>query len=300
MSIIKSFSVGAGDMFYIEHNSDNFTTIDCNYVDEESRDAIFSEIKGRASKKGVTRFISTHPDEDHIKGISDFCEQVGIINFYVVKNEATKSEETESFKKYCELRDDSKTAYYVYKGCQRRWMNLSNEERGCAVINFLWPDTSNQEFQDALTDAKEGTAFNNISPIFTYHMSNGVKAMWMGDMEHDFLEKIKSSVSWPEIDILFAPHHGRDSGKVSSDVLKKLNPKIIVIGEAPSKNLNYYSGYNTITQNSAEDITFVCGDSRVHVYVNNFNYNVEFLEDDKAYDVSRGHYIGSFTPKGAL
>jgi len=36
------------------------------------------------------------------------------------------------------------------------------------------------------------------------------------------------------------------------------------------------------------------------VYVNNFNYNVEFLEDDKAYDVSRGHYIGSFTPKGAL
>ena len=27
MSIVKSFSVGDGDMFYIDHNSDNFTTI---------------------------------------------------------------------------------------------------------------------------------------------------------------------------------------------------------------------------------------------------------------------------------
>lgn len=29
MSVVKSFSVGEGDMFYIDHNSDNFTTIDC-------------------------------------------------------------------------------------------------------------------------------------------------------------------------------------------------------------------------------------------------------------------------------
>ena len=28
MSKIKSFSVGNGDMFYIRHNTDNFTTID--------------------------------------------------------------------------------------------------------------------------------------------------------------------------------------------------------------------------------------------------------------------------------
>ena len=28
MSKVKSFSVGNGDMFYIRHNSDNFTTID--------------------------------------------------------------------------------------------------------------------------------------------------------------------------------------------------------------------------------------------------------------------------------
>ena len=62
MSIIKSFAVGNGDTFYIEHNFDNFTTIDCCY--EESREVNFKEIKLKSSKKGVTRFISTHPDED--------------------------------------------------------------------------------------------------------------------------------------------------------------------------------------------------------------------------------------------
>lgn len=37
MSIIKSFSAGNGDMFYINHNSDNFTTIECCYEDDDSR-----------------------------------------------------------------------------------------------------------------------------------------------------------------------------------------------------------------------------------------------------------------------
>lgn len=32
MSVIKSFSVGNGDMFYIKHDTDNFTIIDCNLI----------------------------------------------------------------------------------------------------------------------------------------------------------------------------------------------------------------------------------------------------------------------------
>ena len=34
MTVIKSFSVGLGDMFYILHGSDNFTIIDCNLTGE--------------------------------------------------------------------------------------------------------------------------------------------------------------------------------------------------------------------------------------------------------------------------
>ena len=52
MSIIKSFSVGEGDMFYIKHNSSNFSIIDCCLDDdnkEEIVDEIISEFSGGVS-----------------------------------------------------------------------------------------------------------------------------------------------------------------------------------------------------------------------------------------------------------
>ena len=43
MSIIKSISVGNGDLFYIKHGSSNFTIIDCN-MDETNKKEITDEI----------------------------------------------------------------------------------------------------------------------------------------------------------------------------------------------------------------------------------------------------------------
>ena len=82
MSTIKSFSVGDGDMFYINHNTDNFTIIDCNYYDEYQRDIVFGDIKTLSSNKGITRFISTHPDEDHIHGLEKLDDLIYIPNFH--------------------------------------------------------------------------------------------------------------------------------------------------------------------------------------------------------------------------
>lgn len=305
MSIIKSFSVKdkngeQGDMFYIQHNTGNFTIIDC-CLNDATQDDIVNEIIEKKNGKNITRFISTHPDEDHICGLEFLDEKIDILNFYCVNNFATKKDESDSFKHYCELRDDTKKHYFVEKGCKRKWMNDSDKNEqpdyGSSGIDFLWPVPSNEEYKDALKKASEGTEFNNISPIFTYSLNSGVKAMWMGDMEHDFLEKIKDLVDWKEVDILFAPHHGRSSGKVSSDVLKKLNPQIIVIGEAPSPHLDYYKGYNTITQNSAKDITFSCESGKVHVYVSDENYTVDYLNNEYKMNKDNEYYIGSFDAK---
>ena len=297
MSIVKSFSVGDGDMFYIKHNSDNFTTIDCctysdgRTVDWDLFNEHLAEIKSESRGKNITRFISTHPDDDHISGLEEYENQIGINNFYCVENEATKSDETDDFDKYCELRDGGKH-YYLFKGCRRKWMNISDEERDNSRITCLWPVTTNEDFKTALQIAKDSGSPNNISPILQYSLGNGVKIMWMGDLEKDFIEKIKNVVRWNEIDILFAPHHGRDSGKLPKDVLNELNPKIIVIGEAPSVNLNYYQGYDTITQNSAGDIVFECVENKVHIYVSNDNYSVDYLDNEYKLD-TYGTYIGT-------
>lgn len=308
MSIIKSFAVcddngEAGDMFYIKHNSSNFTIIDC-CITEDRQKSIIDEILKERNEKAITRFISTHPDEDHICGLKYLDDKLGLPNFYCVENEATKSDPSDSFLHYCKLRNDEKKHYYVYKGCSRKWMNENDptdgKNYGSSGINFLWPDTSNEDFMEAQDLAEEGTAYNNLSPIFTYKLSNGIKAMWMGDMESDFLDKIKDQVDWPKVDVLFAPHHGRDSGKVPEDVLKKLNPRIIVIGEAPSKHLNYYSNYNTLKQNSARDILFDCVGNKVHIYVSATDYawDTSFLDNEITGNSDYGNYLGSFTVKG--
>jgi len=289
MSIVKSLSVGNGDMFYIKHNSDNFTIIDCS-LDESNKRRILKEINKEREGKGITRFISTHPDQDHISGLDYLDTELELLNFYCVKNEASKEDETDDFEKYCELRD-SKKAYNISKGCQRKWMNQKDEERGSSGINIHWPVVSNQYFKDALQIAKDGGSPNNISSIIEYTLNGGVNILWMGDLETEFLENIEDELTLPKVDILFAPHHGRYSGKVPESILEKLDPKIIIIGEAPSKHIDYYDGYNTITQNSAGDITLDCVTGKVHIYVSKENYSVDFLDNESMSDFD--YYIGT-------
>ncbi|SDR29382.1 Metal-dependent hydrolase, beta-lactamase superfamily II [Rhizobiales bacterium GAS113] len=277
MSIVKSLSVGHGDMFYIRHDSDNFTIIDC-YLSEDNQEDIVQELKTESKEKGVTRFISTHPDEDHIQGIAYLDKEMPIVNFYCIKNEATKEDESDSFKHYCSLRDSDK-AYYVKKGCTRRWMNQANEERGPSGINILWPDASNANFNDELQNAKNGTKFNNISLVASYTAANEARMLWLGDLETSFMKSIEDHISLSHVHVVFAPHHGRDSGKIPDSWLDKLKPKIIVIGEAPSRHLNYYAGYDTLTQNMAGDITFDCDDAgKIHIYASNEEYEVDYLD----------------------
>ena len=111
---------------------------------------------------------------------------------------------------------------------------------------------------------------------------------------------------------MFAPHHGRKSGKLSSDILDKLDPRIIVIGEAPSRDTHYYNNrvqnhkdiaqdyaegieyysekaYNTITQNSAGDILFNALDKETDIYVSKENYskdldNVSIKKSAKSFE----------------
>lgn len=272
MSVIKSFSVEEGDMFYIDHNSDNFTIIDCNFDERSDDENILDEILRKCRANGITRFISTHPDQDHISGLKYIDDEIGISNFYCVENNATKAEPTIDFDKYVQLRDSSK-AFYIEKDCSRKWMNQNSNERGSSGLNILWPDTSNPHYQEVLNQVAQGESPNNTSAIIKYQLQEGVKALWMGDLEKDFMLEIEDEVEWPEnIDVLFAPHHGRKSGKIPTSILHKINPKMVIIGEAPTENLDYYDGYNKLTQNSTKDIVLDCGTHIVDVHVRSDSY----------------------------
>ena len=302
MSIIKSFSVGDGDMFYIKHNSSNFTVIDCCLSDDNCED-IVDEIIEEKKNKDISRFISTHPDEDHVQQLDYFDDKTTIINFYCVKNSAKKDPETEGFKRYKKLRDGDK-AFYLRKGCQRKWMNQSGKgdngvDYGCAGINILWPDVDNSDYKEALNNSEAGESPNNISCIIKYSLEGGVTAIWLGDLETEFMEKIIDDVSLPKTNLLFAPHHGRKSGKIPQKWIDAMDPDIIIMGEANANDSDYasYPNHNKIRQNSAKNITFECVGYKVHCYSSNPNYSVDFLDNEGA--SSFYHYFGTLNINNA-
>jgi beta-lactamase superfamily II metal-dependent hydrolase len=288
--MIKSFAVGVGDMFYINHNSDNFSIIDC-FLNEENTDIILKQVGPLSRSKGITRFISTHPDEDHIRGLEALDDEITIINFYVVKNNATKEEETESFKKYRELHDDPKKAFYINKRCERRWMNRSDEERKTSGISILWPDRNNEHFKEALAEAEAGGSPNNISAIIKYSLEEGASVIWFGDMHREFMEKIENDFDTSPVDIAFAPHHGRRTGRIPPSVLKKLSPKIVILGEAAVDDLDHYSGYNQIPQNVVGDIILECVTNKVHIFTSK-PCTARFLDDEKR-TLEGAYYLGT-------
>lgn len=293
LSIIKSYSVGNGDMFYIDHNSDNFSIIDC-CLNNQNQEKILDEVLKISKRKGIVRFISTHPDEDHIHGLELLNKKLNITNFYCVRNNAKKENYSISFEEYKKLRDSNK-AFYITKNSQRKWMNQGDAVRGSAGINILWPDESNIYFKRALQKVENKESANDISAIIQYKLSNGITALWLGDLTTEFMEKIENKVNWKKVDLLFAPHHSRKSGRIPTSILSKLNPKLIVVGEGSSKDLYYYSEYNTITQNKSGNIVFDCVEKDIHVYVSEFNYINEHLQKRK--NISQNYkglkYIGS-------
>jgi hypothetical protein len=77
-------------------------------------------------------------------------------------------------------------------------------------------------------------------------------------MHKDFIEVIQTELQISKTNLVFAPHHGRRTGRIPKSLLQRLSPEIIVIGEGATEHLDYYAGYNTITQNSAGDVIFEC------------------------------------------
>jgi beta-lactamase superfamily II metal-dependent hydrolase len=275
-------------MFYINHGNEEFTIIDC-CLEGDKKEANLALIALLSKRKGITRFISTHPDEDHLTGLTELDEKICIANFYCIKNAATKEDESADFIKYKELRDSDK-AYFISEGCNRKWLNVGDEERGSSGIQVLWPKLESQDFKNALQAASEGGSPNEISAVVKY-TREGMTFLWMGDLETAFMEAIENDISLPKVDILFAPHHGRDSGRIPDTMLETMSPKVIIVGEAPSEHLHYYPGYNTITQNSAGDIHFECNGGKIHIFTSN-DYSVDFL-DAENWTLAGFTYIGT-------
>lgn len=115
------------------------------------------------------------------------------------------------------------------------------------------------DFQNVLTSAEDGGSPNNLSTILKYSLEDGVTMLWMGDLETDFMKTIEYEIELPYVD---AAHHGR--ARMPSTWMAQMDPKVVVLGEAPPEHLECYPGRDHIRQNATGDITFDCVEGMTH------------------------------------
>jgi beta-lactamase superfamily II metal-dependent hydrolase len=229
--------------------------------------------------KSIFRFIVTHPDMDHLDGIKDLFEEFSIWNFWDTNNKKEISDKAisggynmEDWKFYKSVRDGNitpNTRLTYYSGNSNLYYNED-------YIEILSPTPSIIN----ICNEKENWNDSSYVLLYTPPKANGDnwKILFAGDSEDLTWEHIKKNHSKKveNIDVLFAPHHGRDSDR-NFDFLKIIKPKVTLFGNASSKHLAYtkYPG-TRITNNQAGYVILDISLEHIKIFVKNFEFAKDF------------------------
>lgn len=237
----------------------------------------------------IFRFIITHPDMDHLDGIKDLFDEFSIQNIWDTCNNKEISDKANSggynmddWKFYKKIRD---TKYEHPKRLTYYATNV-NDYYNQDYIQILSPTP------ELIKHCNDKENWNDSSYVLLYtppkEGGGNWKILFAGDSEDktweyilkNFEEEVKN------IDILFAPHHGRDSGR-NYDFLKIINPTITLFGNASSKHLAYNS-YPPIriTNNQAGYVILDIQKDKISFYVKNYEFARDFRNNRRWTDPS--------------
>ncbi len=245
---IHFLDVGEGDCTVIEHKTIEHETNRVSVIDicKGNTDPIkYLKEYIKPKPEYIFRFILTHPDMDHLTGFKDLFTHFEVLNFWDRKHQKEikefKSEYEEQdwncYQKYrsSSEEEESPKVLTLYRGAQNKYYN----EDGLHIIS---PTKDLEEQCDKNED------WNNMSYVIL-HKVYGKKILYCGDSEdlawNDILKDINQKDLLKDIDILFAPHHGRGSGgDKENKYLDTLNPKLAILGNASSEHKGYSLFYN--------------------------------------------------------
>lgn len=314
MSVVHFLNVLEGDCNIIQHDTGRVTVIDVsnadNHIDTESEKKMkvsASRIKMYSmdvpqGKKNygqkkipdnpidylsglgvnqVFRFVVTHPDMDHLDGIKDFFDSFSVINIWDTDNKKEiedfngggyNSEDWEFYKTIRDKKPENRKTFYAGDSVQ-----YFNED----LIHILAPT------KELLVEANESDDYNDSSYVLLHTPPRNGGKQWKilfaGDSHDKTWEYIidKHSALVSNVDILMAPHHGRDS-KRSYDFLKTLKPKVTLFGNASSEHLAYGSyPEDRITNNQAGYVILDVNPENLNIYVKNKAFADDYRNNPK-------------------
>lgn len=277
-------NVGHGDCTFIKHANGHLTMIDVNNsksLPEEDQVALaarhhvsrlmfkgagvfgksledqYEELlvdpyefyKDILGGESIFRYIQTHPDLDHMSGLSRFFwqERVDLINFWDTKNSREIDEADFEGTRY------DYSDWLVYKLLQAG-MRRDNETHTVlrlnagAVGDFYTGDGlsifSPSSYLESEVD-KDGKR-NNLSYVLRMEHA-GRRVIFPGDAESAAWNSIMINVSEADLDcdILKASHHGRESG-YHKEATDAMDPAVVVcsVGKVPATDASdEYEGH---------------------------------------------------------
>jgi len=234
----------------------------------------------------VFRYIQTHPDLDHMRGLTALTQDRKLLNVWDTKHDKTPEfqrdsdeEEWATYQKFhsSQISEQEKgyseeTVVQLYRGSQGRYWNqdLSGTEGHKIEILSPTPDI-------VATANKEGKT-NNLSYVLRL-TCNGWKIILAGDAEsavwEDLVEQHGEDL---KCDVLKASHHGRDSG-YHQKAVELMSPQytIVSVGKKPetdaSNKYRQYSDYVWSTRWKG-NITLMIDDSGKAVIDSQYNRGV--------------------------
>lgn len=225
----------------------------------------------------VWRFILSHPDMDHMDGIDPLFREKRVVNYWDSGVRRRKpqfnggSPDSEAdWDRYQSILDGTEQGLQVLQKQHGASFAHANEPKGDHDgLRILAPDRKLVASVDDET--------NDASYVVLYHSAGG-KILMPGDAHDEtwgfVLQNYPEAIS--DCSILVAPHHGRDSN-MDFSFLEVVNPKIVLMGAANSKDLAYdkYRRFETITNNQAGNVVAETNSSGgLDVFVQNEKFAV--------------------------
>lgn len=310
MARVHFLNVNDGDCSIIQHENGDVTMIDVCNARSITQDAggtqllenKFSLMKGNFNQKenptnpiaylnsiGVTtifRYIQTHPDLDHMDGLSEIHKNFSIINFWDVDNDKkldlSKSVKYHTdWKCYQQLRDSKenpKSLYFLDGASQKYFRMDDNGLKKDDYLQVLAPT------KDLINIAKTTQNWNDSSYVILYCI-HGKRILFCGDADKNTILHIMAhhKLEVENLDVLIAPHHGRDSGKDFSflDIMK---PRVTFLGNANSEYLAYNEWNNRnlvkFTNNQLGNVVIDIDSKSFALYASNKLFVDKFREEN--------------------
>lgn len=271
-------NVGHGDCTVIEHPSGRLTMVDINNsqdYDPESRQSLARELQetygyvdnvlieeaenreldcpitfftSMFPNRPLFRFILTHPDLDHMRGLKNLFDQVPVYNFWDTANRKPtpnfrSDADREDWNFYQELRAGhvaNVTVRNFTRGADA-WAFSRNDD-GTPGGDGIFILSPTDEF---VAECNERGVSNDLS-ITLYVAHAGVSVILPGDAEAAAWENMLSLYgNHLKSKVLKASHHGRDTG-FHLDALKAIEPEFVVlsVGRKPETDAHKKYAYH--------------------------------------------------------